>query len=105
MKPENIIFETDKPDSLLKVIDFGTSSYFDPEKKLSKAFGTAYYVAPEVLEKNYNEKCDVWSCGVIMYILLCGKPPFNGNSEKKIIEKVYKGLYEFKDADWEGISE
>jgi len=62
-------------------------------------------VAPEVLRRNYNEKCDVWSCGVIMYILLCGHPPFNGSNEKKILEKVLKGLYEFKDHEWAGVSE
>ncbi len=65
----------------------------------------AYYVAPEVLRKNYNEKCDVWSCGVILFILLCGHPPFNGSTEKKILEKVLKGLYEFKDHEWAGVSE
>lgn len=71
LKPENLLLLTEQQDSLLKVIDFGTSSRIRPMKHLSSAIGTLYYMAPEVLEERYNEKCDIWSCGVIMYILLC----------------------------------
>ncbi len=53
--------------------------------------GTPYYIAPEVLEKKYDEKCDIWSCGVILYIILCGYPPFNANSDLEIMEKVKIG--------------
>ena len=66
---------------------------FDPAKKMSQKFGTPYYIAPEVLKKNYDEKCDLWSIGVIMYILLCGYPPFNGANDKQIIEAVLKGKF------------
>lgn len=78
LKPENLLFDTKKDNANLKVIDFGTSRKMDSQKKLTKRLGTPYYIAPEVLKKNYDEKCDIWSCGVIMYILLCGYPPFNG---------------------------
>jgi calcium-dependent protein kinase len=50
--------------------------------------GTAYYVAPEVIGGNYDEKCDIWSVGVILYVILSGAPPFSGKSEKEIMEKV-----------------
>ena len=71
LKPENLLLENSNPDALLKVIDFGTSSKLRPNRYLKGVIGTVYYMAPEVLTGHYNEKCDVWSCGVIMYILLC----------------------------------
>jgi calcium-dependent protein kinase len=60
------------------VIDFGTSQKFEKGKYLTQQYGTAYYIAPEVLRGHYNEKCDIWSIGVILYILLSGRPPFDG---------------------------
>jgi calcium-dependent protein kinase len=63
-----------------------------------------YYIAPEVLKRNYDEKCDVWSCGVIMYILLCGYPPFNGPNDKIIFQKVLEGKFSFAEEDWSNIS-
>lgn len=60
----------------LKVIDFGPSTFFQPGDRLSEVVGSAYYVAPEVLRHDYGCECDVWSCGVIAYMLLCGVPPF-----------------------------
>lgn len=62
-------------------------------------------MAPEVLKKHYTEKCDVWSCGIIMYILLCGCPPFNGDSDKEILKKVSTGDYHFNYPEWSGVSE
>lgn len=63
---------------------------------MKKTLGTPYYVAPEVLKQDYNEKCDVWSVGVILYILLCGYPPFMGNSQEEVLQNVKIGKYEFK---------
>lgn len=105
MKPENILYENDYEDSPIKLIDFGTSRVFTSDKKMSQRAGTAYYIAPEVLRKNYDEKCDLWSCGVILYILLCGYPPFNGSSEKAIMENVLIGKYSMKGKEWENVSQ
>lgn len=64
-----------------------------------------YYIAPEVLARNYDEKCDVWSCGVILYILLCGYPPFNGATDLEIMNAVRVGKFSFDDSDWDPISQ
>ena len=71
---------------------------------MNQRAGTAYYIAPEVLKKKYDEKCDLWSCGVVLYILLCGYPPFNGSTEKSIMENVLIGNYTMKGKEWETIS-
>ena len=70
LKPENIIFESPDIDSDIKLIDFGLSKKFKSSEKLHSLLGTPYYVAPEVLTKNYNEKCDLWSVGIITYLLI-----------------------------------
>ena len=92
LKPENILIDKELNNSL-KIIDFGAGTLFEKGKKLDLQYGTSYYIAPEVLEKNYNEKCDIWSLGVIMYILLSGIPPFNGHTDMEIIARVKKGEY------------
>jgi calcium-dependent protein kinase len=88
LKPENI-FLLEKGDSLsIKVADFGSSAILDPKFMLSGCFGSAYYLAPEVLLHKYNEKCDIWSVGIIMYILLTGKPPYSGKNSTAIMKQV-----------------
>jgi len=105
LKPENILLETNKKGDLsIKIIDFGTSNYFDKNQKLTLKVGTPYYIAPEVLKKDYNNKCDIWSCGVIMYVLLCGSPPFDGPDDLAIMEKVKLGKYSFNGKEWASIS-
>ena len=81
LKPENLLFESSDTNSQIKVVDFGTSQMFTSSMSAHYKYGTIYYIAPEVLLNNYNEKCDLWSCGVIMYTLLCGYPPFDGSSD------------------------
>ena len=87
LKPENLVFESSDEAALLKVIDFGASCGMSNE--LSGIVGTDYYLAPEILLKQpYDEKCDIWSCGVILYIMLCGYPPFNGSTSAKIQSRI-----------------
>lgn len=98
LKPENIVFETASKDSLIKIIDFGTSRQLKKGEKLKSRLGTAYYIAPEVLNLNYDSKCDIWSCGVILFIFIFGYPPFNGKTDDEIFEKVKKGSVKFPDS-------
>mmetsp|Transcript_800 Transcript_800/g.734 ORF Transcript_800/g.734 Transcript_800/m.734 type:complete len:332 (+) Transcript_800:23-1018(+) len=104
LKPENLLLSSKDKDAYLKVIDFGTSRKFVDGQKMHEKLGTPYYVAPEVLKKNYDEKCDVWSCGIILYILLCGYPPFNGEDDAQIIKAVQKGAFDFPEEEWGHVS-
>jgi calcium-dependent protein kinase len=89
----------------LKVIDFGTADFFRKGEKMRSRFGSPYYIAPEVLRRNYDEKCDVWSAGVNLYILLSGNPPFDGANDEQILKKVEQGQYDFSDPEWDSISD
>ena len=125
LKPENFIMISKSDPFSLKMIDFGLSRTFgDPmtdrtgeisnsssgrRKRQTKAVlktkaGTPFYIAPEVLTGKYNEKCDVWSLGVILYILLCGYPPFYGENNKEILEAVKKGKLDFSSSEWKNKS-
>ena len=88
IKPENILIEGKSKN--IKIVEFGASQKFDAEHKMSSAYGTLHFIAPEVLMIEYDEKCDIWSVGVVLYILLSGKPPFDGESEKEIAKKIKK---------------
>lgn len=72
---------------------------------LKTQVGSPYYIAPEVIRQEYNTKCDIWSCGVIMYVLLCGYPPFRGRSQKDIFEAILKGKVTLEGGIWSKISE
>ena len=88
LKPENLLFEDKSNDARLKLIDFGTSVKFDKEQHLNTIIGTPFYIAPEVLDGNYNQLCDVWSIGVILYVMLIGKPPFKGKNYQEIFLNI-----------------
>lgn len=88
----------------LKIIDFGTSIQIKENEVLTNMHGTSYYIAPEVLAKKYNKKCDVWSIGVIMFILLSGKPPFDGKDDNEITNNVKIGTYSMTSKVWQDIS-
>ena len=104
LKPENILFDSIKKDAEIKLIDFGLSRKYDKEQKMHSILGTPYYVAPEVLKGEYDEKCDIWSIGAMTYLMLCGEPPFNGNSNTEIFKKIVKESIKFNSYKWKSIS-
>ena len=107
LKPENLLLEappSQGQEIIIKMIDFGTSSLFNPSAHLHKKIGTPYYIAPEVLNMDYTEKCDVWSCGVILYILLSGYPPFPGKNNEDIMRKVKLGQFHFNHPEFNSVS-
>ena len=116
LKPENILFLTKDPNSPIKIIDFGLSKIFGEIKPIMKGnkveknimslrVGTAYYMSPEVLQGNYDNKCDIWACGVILYIMLCGYPPFDGETENDILKAISKKKFFFPEEEWKSISD
>ena len=106
LKPENILIVNKDKDGYptIKVCDFGTSKIFEKGVVQRKLVGSSYYIAPEVLKKSYNEKCDVWSCGVIMYILLSARPPFGGQDDNDIMERVATGIYDLESPPFDKLS-
>jgi len=125
LKPENFLFELDDLKSDVKVIDFGLSKIVKNQafggdggfthtnkarkdkkdvEKMSTRAGTPNYISPEVLAGNYGVECDLWSAGCILYILLCGYPPFYGDDDQEILQMVQKGKFDFDGEEWDEIS-
>ena len=103
LKLENILISEMEPDKKtnkkyfwIKIIDFGTAKIFEKNKNEKTVIGSSYYIAPEVLQKNYNEKCDTWSAGVILYMLIVGRAPFDGKNDDEIIDNIKKGKFNDK---------
>jgi len=124
IKAENFLFLDNSDDLTLKLIDFGLSTKFAVEnthfaknkiddnffpqsksKKFHSKVGTSYYIAPEVLDGNYDEKCDIWGVGVLLYIILVGYPPFFGNTDREILKRVRLYQYDFDRPEWEKVSD
>ena len=86
MKAENILINgaDNQNNVMIKIIDFGISAKLKDDELLSGVFGTPYYIAPERFKKRYDTQCDLWSCGVLLYILCSGYPPFRGKSLKDL---------------------
>ena len=118
LKLENILFASEAPDSPIKIIDFGFSVLLGKKdkdkdsndlkkfgfKRMKSKVGTLYYISPEIIKGNYDEKCDIWACGVILYILLCGYPPFSGNSDKEVYNIISQVKYDFNKPAWKNVS-
>ena len=107
------------PDSPVKVVDFGISKIFDPSlanlqkdlqgdnklKKMDSQIGTLFFISPEILKGSYNEKCDIWSLGIILYYLLCGYPPFEGGNDGILIQQILESKIKYPKEDGKNISE
>ncbi|PIN01717.1 Ca2+/calmodulin-dependent protein kinase, EF-Hand protein superfamily [Handroanthus impetiginosus] len=105
LKPENFLFDSPDEDAKLKATDFGLSVFYKPGQYLSDVVGSPYYVAPEVLHKYYGPEIDVWSAGVILYILLSGVPPFWAETDNGIFKQILKGKIDFESEPWPHISD
>ena len=113
IKPENILVQNDNNNKKsknymdeihIKLIDFGASNFFKENEILTLKVGSPYYIAPEVLNKSYNEKCDIWSAGVVLYVMLTGNFPFVGKTSQKLFENIKTGKYKNTGKEWEAIS-
>ena len=103
LKLENMMM-TNNNDLEIKLIDFGTATFLKKGYYLNKKTGSPYYVAPEILKGHYGFECDLWSCGIILYILLVGYPPFDGRNNNEIFQKILKSDYKLNGDDWNNIS-
>ncbi|KAL7069280.1 protein kinase domain-containing protein [Cryptosporidium serpentis] len=104
LKLENFLFLTNEPNSPLKLIDFGLAARFKPGEAMITKVGTPYYVSPQVLEGRYGPECDEWSAGVMMYVLLCGYPPFSAPSDYEVMAKIKEGHFTFPENEWINVS-
>ncbi|XP_021815041.1 CDPK-related kinase 3 isoform X1 [Prunus avium] len=104
LKPENFLFASRSEDADMKLIDFGLSDFIRPDERLNDIVGSAYYVAPEVLHRSYSLEGDIWSIGVITYILLCGSRPFWARTESGIFRAVLRADPSFDDLPWPSMS-
>jgi calcium-dependent protein kinase len=107
LKPENFLMSDTSEVAEIKLIDFGLSKRFSNKEQLEKmktVVGTPYYVAPEVLKGSYDGRCDVWSLGIMLFVFLCGYPPFEGDNNKEIFKNVLKQELTFDPADWDTVS-
>ena len=105
IKPENILFETNDRRSPVKLIDFGLSRIHEPgDRPMTNQVGTPYYMSPAVLRGRYDRTCDLWSVGVVAYILLTGYPPFNGSADSEVHDSVRLGHIVFEETIWGHLS-
>eukprot|EP00262_Sarcandra_glabra_P012600 TRINITY_DN327_c0_g1_i4.p1 TRINITY_DN327_c0_g1~~TRINITY_DN327_c0_g1_i4.p1 ORF type:complete len:528 (-),score=86.13 TRINITY_DN327_c0_g1_i4:399-1982(-) len=105
LKPENFLFANKKESAPLKAIDFGLSVFFKPGERFNEIVGSPYYMAPEVLKRHYGPEVDVWSAGVILYILLCGVPPFWAETEQGVAQAIIRSVIDFKRDPWPKVSD
>mmetsp|Transcript_36993 Transcript_36993/g.42195 ORF Transcript_36993/g.42195 Transcript_36993/m.42195 type:complete len:532 (+) Transcript_36993:37-1632(+) len=106
MKPKNLLLLDNENDSFIKIADFGFAARVHTPKSLTKQCGTPFFVPPEILmKKPYDQECDMWSCGCIVYLLLGGNLPFMGRTQKELFRKIVAGNYEIDEESFAGVSE
>lgn len=105
LKYENILFVNDSPKAEVKLIDFGLSKIYGDNTNLTDGVGTIYTMAPEVLKGNYSQKADVWSIGVITYMLMSSQMPFYGRKRRHIVEQILNCQFNFRGRRWKRISD
>jgi len=103
LKPENFVYADQSDSGVVKLIDFGLATRVGKGELLTEKVGTPYYAAPEVLSAKYTEACDMWSAGVIAYVILCGYPPFMGSNANMIKKAVRCAPIHFDRRDWAGV--
>lgn len=106
MKPKNLLLRDESDDAFIKLADFGFATRVYGPKSLTKQCGTPFFVAPEILLRTpYDQQADMWSVGVIMYLLLSGDLPFMGRSQRELFRAIVVGKYDFPDETWGDVSE
>ena len=110
LKPENVLLEENQDFKTAKIIDFGLARFFSAEEKttFTNAVGSSYYMSPQVIEGNYTQKCDIWSCGIIAFVCMGGYAPFEGEDEMETAEQILdseKNGIEFDDPSWDEFSD
>lgn len=105
IKPENILIE-DIKNLTVKITDFGFATYFNEVDKLSEVLGSPLYMPPEIIQNQpYDSAVDVWSAGVVVYIMLSGKPPFFGTNKEEVYKAIKENELEFPNKEWQYISD
>lgn len=104
LKPENFLFLNKDPESSLKLIDFSLTRKFPDSQSVHTREGSSYYMSPQTLSGSYSEKCDVWALGVILFMMLCGYPPFDGDSDAEIVDNILNSRPNFNPIYWNQVS-
>lgn len=107
MQPENLLYEEEENESLVKICDFGVAKVLEDKQQLMSTYcGTHGYQAPEILKnQKYDCACDIWSLGIVVYVMLCGYPPFDSESNEENHKNIVAGKFKFPSPDWDKVSD
>ncbi|CAD8123033.1 unnamed protein product [Paramecium sonneborni] len=105
LKPENFLLKNKNDESSIKLIDFGLARIFREDEVMTQPNGSLFYIAPEIIKGQYSYEVDYWSLGVILYVMMCGQPPFPGRNPQETIKNIQKGIFTFSKAGFKGATE